>query len=203
MAGSGCFAFTSPSPSLSVSFSLRRSLRKRSREELPVSSAALFPGITTITEQEKTRQSRCAPFDYTSPRSDYILYTPRRIRYVLCTSSHAAWTFLWKTPDIERERGGDGWKPRLVPPVYWVTTCLLSSICPIKSSTVVTWSGKKRERWGKSSHGRGNIVEEKCSKLLSFFFFFFFSRGSSLARRLWEGRLFFSCGNAKYLVAYM
>lgn len=71
--------------------------------------------------------------------------TPRR-------SVHGTYFVRVRTPrelSYERRRiqGGEGgWKPRIVPPVYRVTTCLLSSICPIKSSTIVTWSGKERKR---------------------------------------------------------
>lgn len=86
-------------------------------QEHPVSSAALFPGITTITEQEKTRrrQSRCAPFDYTGPRSDYILYTATvRTFYEFARRVN----FPMKDAGCREERE----EGRVVPPVHWVTT---------------------------------------------------------------------------------
>lgn len=64
----------------------------------PLSSAALFPGITNLSSEEKRWQRGkvdAAPFDYTLPLSDYILCSVT----VLCTCPRQAWTFRRKTPN--------------------------------------------------------------------------------------------------------
>lgn len=105
VAGSGCFAFTSSS--LPLSICAQETAELATGKNTLCLAQPYFLALRPSRNRRKPAADKVDALRLITLARDPIIFSTRP-PYVLSTSSHAAWTFLWKTPDAERRGRKEG-----------------------------------------------------------------------------------------------
>lgn len=160
VAGSGCFAFTSSS--LPLSICAQETAELATGKNTLCLAQPYFLALRPSRNRRKPAADKVDALRLITLARDPIIFSTRP-PYVLSTSSHAAWTFLWKTPDAERRGRKEGLFHRF-------TGLRLVSFIVYLPDKVVNYCNLDPVK-----RGRIRVVDEgmngKSSKFFSFFFF--------------------------------